>query len=91
MNLPALKILKTAGWQGPGPAWFVLVRTPDGTNLLLCFEEADGRWVQRFHTAAAVPQGKTAVDYLYVSEQSQSFVDTGYTGYTIQERTGADD
>ena len=69
-----MEILKTAGWQNPGPAWFVLVRTPDGTNLLLCFEEADGRWVQRFHTAAAVPQGKTAVDYLYVSEQSQSFV-----------------
>ena len=49
-----MEILKTAGWQNPGPAWFVLVRTPDGTNLLLCFEEADGRWVQRFHTADAL-------------------------------------
>ena len=41
----------------PGSTWFVLVRTPDGTNMLVCFVLSNGAWVQAFHTAAAIPQG----------------------------------
>ena len=40
---------------------------------------------RRTHTKSIVNK------YGAASEQSQIFVDTGYTGYTIQERTGADD
>ena len=69
-----MEILKTAGWQNPGPAWFAVVKAPDGTKLLICFEEQDGQWIQRFHTAAAVPQGQTEVKALHVSEKAHDFV-----------------
>ena len=72
--LSAMEITQTAYWDSPGSTWFVLIRTPDGTNMLLCFELHEGVWVQSFHTSAAVPQGKVGVEGLHITDKVQDFV-----------------
>ena len=72
--LSAMEITQTAYWDSPGSTWFVLIRTPDGTNMLLCFELHEGAWVQSFHTSAAVPQGKVGVEGLHITDKVQDFV-----------------
>lgn len=72
--LSGREILQAAYWESPGSTWFVLVRIPDGTNMLLCFELHDGAWIQSFHTIAAVPQGKVGVERLYITDKMQDFV-----------------
>ncbi len=94
--LAGMEITKTASWEGPGGTWFILIRTPEGMNVLLCFELQDGRWLQRFQTSAAVPQGEAGVKRLLITDQVRDFVydctwlgpilmiltdDGGYTGY----------
>ncbi len=93
--LAGMEIIRTAYWESPGSTWFVLIRTPDGINMLLCFELHDGNWIQSFHTSAAVPQGKPGVKRLFITDQVQDFVynrtwtgpilmiltDDGYTSY----------
>ena len=73
-GLAGMEIAQTAYWDSPGSTWFVLVRTPEGVNVLLCFELRDGRWIQSFHTSAAVPQGKVSVERLFITEKVQDFV-----------------
>ena len=67
--LAGMDITKTAYWEKPGSTWFVLIRTPGGTNELLCFELHDGSWLQSFHTSAAVPQGKGSVERLHTTDR----------------------
>ena len=56
-SMSGMEILQSACWESPGSTWFVLIRTPDRNNMLLCFELHDGLWIQSFHTSTAVPQG----------------------------------
>lgn len=74
-SLGGMKIVRTAHWDGLESTWFVLVRTPDGENMLVCFVREDGSWVRSFYTAAAIPQGEDAVEYLVVSDHMVSFQD----------------
>ena len=73
-SMSGMEILHSAYWQSPGGTWFVLIRTPNGMNMLLCFELRDGVWVQSFHTSAAVPQGKAGVKRLYITDKVQDYV-----------------
>lgn len=74
-DLPAgAKILETAHWEGPGSTWFVLIRMPDGINMLLCFELRDGSWTEAFRTCAAVPQGHIGVEQLHITDKVQDYV-----------------
>ena len=94
--LTGMEISQTAYWESPGSTWFVLIRTPDRMNMLLCFELHDGNWIQSFHTSTAVPQGKISVERLHITDKVQDFVynrtwpgpilmiltdDGGYTSY----------
>lgn len=95
-TLAGTEITKTAYWESPGSTWFVLIRTRDSMNMLLCFEPHDGNWIQSFHTSTAVPQGKVNVELLHITDKVQDFVnnrtwpgpilmiltdDGGYTSY----------
>ena len=51
----SIEITDTAYWDSPGSTWFVLIRTPDGVNRLLCYVLENGVWTQKFQTAAAMP------------------------------------
>ncbi len=99
--LAGAEILKTAYWESPGSTWFVLIRMPDGMNVLLCFELHDGNWIQSFHTSAAVPQGNARVVRLHLTDTVRDYVynrtwpgpilmiltdDGGYTSY---QRSGS--
>ena len=55
--LTGMEITDTAFWEGTGSTWFVMLRTPDKKNTLVCFTQNSGTWVQSFHTSTAVPQG----------------------------------
>ena len=94
--LTGMEITQTAYWESPGSTWFVLIRTPDRMNMLLCFELHDGNWIQSFHTSTALPQGKISVERLHITDKVQDFVynrtwpgpilmiltdDGGYTSY----------
>ena len=35
--LSGKEITHSAFWNCPGSTWFVVIRTPDETNILLCF------------------------------------------------------
>ena len=64
----SIEITDTAYWDSPGSTWFVLVRTPDGVNRLLCYVLENGVWTQKFQTAAAMPQGKNRIK-IYVTDK----------------------
>ena len=68
----SIEITDTAYWDSPGSTWFVLIRTPDGVNRLLCYVPENGAWTQKFQTAAAMPQGKNRVR-LYVTDKVLDF------------------
>ena len=78
-SLGGAKIEDAVSWEDPGrgTAWFVLVKTGDGTNTLYCFGRKDGAWVKRFATSKAVPQGKKTVD-IYISEYVQDYLTDKY-------------
>ena len=69
------EILDQADLTGFGSdnCWFVLVRTPDGVNHLVCYVLEDGTWTQKFQTAAAMPQGKNRVK-IYITDKVEDFV-----------------
>ncbi len=69
----SIEITDTAYWDSPGRTWFVLIRTPDGVNRLLCYVLENGVWTQKFQTAAAMPQGKNRVR-LYITDKVEDFV-----------------
>lgn len=94
--LSGVEITHSAFWESPGSTWFVVIRTPGGTNILLGFEQQDGEWVQNLHTSTALPQGKAGVERLFITEKLEDFVynrvwpgpilliltdDGGYTSY----------
>ena len=60
-----IEITDTAYWDSPGSTWFVLIRTPDRVNRLLCYTLEGGAWTQQFQTSAAVPQGDGRVRILF--------------------------
>ncbi len=68
----SIEITDAAYWDSPGSTWFVLIRTPDGVNRLLCYVPENGVWTQKFQTAAAMPQGKNRVR-LYVTDKVLDF------------------
>ncbi len=72
--LSGAEITHSAFWDSPGSTWFVLTHTSDGTNILLCFEQHDGGWVQSFHTSTAVPQGNVSVRLIHITDKVQDFV-----------------
>ena len=59
-----IEITGTAYWDTPGSTWFVLIRTPDRVNRLLCYTLQNGAWVQKFQAAESVPQGEGTVRIL---------------------------
>lgn len=67
------EIVDSTYWDSPGSTWFVLVRTPDGVNHLVCYVLEDGTWTQKFQTAAAMPQGKNRVK-IYITDKVEDFV-----------------
>lgn len=69
----SIEITDTAYWDSPGSTWFVLIRTPDGVNRLLCYVPENGAWTQKFQTAAAIPQGENRVR-LYITDKVEDFV-----------------
>ena len=73
-RLAGTEITHSAFWDSPDSIWFVLVRTPDGTSILICFEQRDSKWVQSFHTSAAVPQGKPGIQMIHITDKVQDSV-----------------
>lgn len=73
-KLSGAKITHSAFWNGPDSTWFILIRTPEEKNLLLCFEQQDSKWVQSFQTSAAVPQGNVGVEALVITDKVRDFV-----------------
>ena len=68
----SIEITDTAYWDSPESTWFVLIRTPDGTNMLLCFVLERGMWTQKFQTDAAIPQGSGRVRILFSGRVRES-------------------
>lgn len=60
-----IEITDAAYWDSPDSTWFVLIRTPDRVNRLLCYTLDHGAWTQMFQTSAAVPQGDGRVRILF--------------------------
>ena len=52
-----IEITDAAYWDSPDSTWFVLIRTPDRVNRLLCYTLDHATWTQKFQTSTAVPQG----------------------------------
>lgn len=67
-----IEITDTAYWDSPESTWFVLIRTPDGTNMLICFVLEQGTWTQKFQTDAALPQGDGKVRILFSDRVRES-------------------
>ena len=90
----SIEITDTAYWDSPGSTWFVLVRTPDGVNRLLCYVLENGTWTQKFQTAAAIPQGENRVR-LYVTDKVLDFANDrtipGPVLVVMQYGTGEDE
>lgn len=70
----SIEITGTAYWDTPGSTWFVLIRTPDKVNRLLCYTLQNGTWTQEFQTAESVPQGEGAVRILF-SDREKEIID----------------
>jgi hypothetical protein len=71
-----IEITDSAYWDSPGSTWFVLIRTPDRVNRLLCYTLESGTWTQQFQTSAAVPQGDGRVRILF-SDQIKEITGSG--------------
>ena len=69
-----IEITGTAYWDTPGSTWFVLIRTPDRVNRLLCYTLQNGTWTQEFQTAESVPQGEGIVRILF-SDREKEIID----------------
>ncbi|QTE69143.1 hypothetical protein JNO48_04385 [Clostridiales bacterium] len=69
-----IEIIGTAYWDTPGSTWFVLIRTPDRVNRLLCHTLQNGTWTQEFQTADSVPQGEGTVRILF-SDREKEIID----------------
>ena len=67
-----IEITDTAYWDSPDSTWFVLIRTPDRTNMLICFVLEKGTWMQKFQTDAALPQGDGKVRILFSDRVRES-------------------
>ena len=89
-----IEITDAAYWDSPGSTWFVLIRTPDRINRLLCYTLENGTWTQKFQTSAAVPQGDGRVQILFSGQEKEI---TGSDTVTkpiltvMQYGTGADE
>ena len=70
----SIEITGTAYWNTPGSTWFVLIRTPDRVNRLLCYTLENGTWTQEFQTAESVPQGEGIVRILF-SDREKEIID----------------
>ena len=68
----SIEITDSTYWDSP-ETWFVLIRTPDKVNRLLCYVLKNGTWTQKFQTAAAVPQGQGKVRIVF-TDQVRDFV-----------------
>ena len=68
----SIDITDTACWDGDGSTWFLLVRTPDHVNRLLCYTLENGTWMQRIQTSEAVPQGDERVR-IVITNRVQDF------------------
>ena len=71
-----IEITDAAYWDSPGSTWFVLIRTPDRINRLLCYTLENGIWTQKFQTGTAVPQGDDRVRILF-TDQEKELTDNG--------------
>ena len=69
-----IEITGAAYWDTPGSTWFVLIRTPDKVNRLLCYTLQNGTWVQEFQAAESVPQGEGTVRILF-SDREKDIID----------------
>ena len=69
-----IEITGTAYRDTPGSTWFVLIRTPDRVNRLLCYTLENGTWTQEFQTAESVPQGEGIVRILF-SDREKEIID----------------
>ena len=69
-----IEITGAAYWDTPGSTWFVLIRTPDKVNRLLCYTLENGTWVQEFQAADSVPQGEGTVRILF-SDREKEIID----------------
>ena len=67
-----IEITDAAYWDSPGSTWFVLIRTPDKTNRLLCYTLENGSWTQKFQTSTAVPQGDGRVRILFSDREKET-------------------
>ena len=66
-----IEITGSAYWDSPGSTWFVLIRTPDKVNRLLCYTLENGTWVQEFQAVESVPQGEGAVRILFSDHEKE--------------------
>ena len=66
-----IEITDAAYWDSPGSTWFVLIRTPDKANRLLCYTLENGTWTQKFQTSTAVPQGDGKVRILFSDQEKE--------------------
>lgn len=90
----SIEITDTAYWDGNDSTWFVLIRTPDGTNMLLCYVLENGTWMQKFQTDAALPQGDGRVRILFsdpVRETAGGHTETQPVLMIRQYGTGAEE
>ena len=75
-----IEIAEAVCWENSGSTWFLLVRTPDKVNRLICYVLENGLWTQKFQTTAALPQGDGKVR-LAITGQVQDFaMDRTVTG-----------
>ena len=89
-----IEITDTAYWDSPGSTWFVLIRTPDQTNRLLCYTLGNGTWTQKFQTSTAVPQGDGRVRILFSGREKEITVSGTVTKPVLtimQYGTGTDE
>lgn len=64
---PAAAVSSAAWYEGSESTWFIAARDDDGTNVLHGFILREGLCVDRFVTAAALPQGEGAIR-LYMTD-----------------------
>ena len=71
-SLSGMEITDSAYWDSPDSVWFVLAKTPEGTNTLYCFTITGSEWTENFSTTAAIPQGENKVT-IHISDRSVRF------------------
>ena len=66
-------IISATRWNKSGKdTCFVLVRTKEGTNSLVCFINGNETWIEEFRTHEAIPQGDNRID-LQISDGAWNF------------------